>query len=82
LAKVYRDRVENLEVVFRDPERGREAFELIRRLIDEIRLVPAGGELSIKLKGELAGILALAGAKQSFGSTQDHALQMSGPRHG
>jgi hypothetical protein len=29
-------------------------------LIDEIRLVPGGGELRLELAGDLAGILALA----------------------
>ena len=37
-----------------------EAFEMIHSLIDEIRLVPEGGALKIELRGELAGILALA----------------------
>jgi hypothetical protein len=32
----------------------------IRSLIDEIRLVPEDGALKIELRGELAGILALA----------------------
>ena len=33
-----------------------EAFDLIRSLIDEIRLVPDAGVLRIEIKGELAGI--------------------------
>src|SRR5216683_5489824 len=37
-----------------------EAFELIRSLIDEICLVPEDGQLRVELRGELAGILALA----------------------
>ena len=36
-----------------------QAFELIRSLIEEIRLVPDGGALKAELRGELAGILAL-----------------------
>jgi hypothetical protein len=36
------------------------SFEIIRSLIDEIRLVPEDGALKIELRGELAGILALA----------------------
>jgi hypothetical protein len=32
-----------------------EAFELIRSLIDEIRLMPENGELRVELRGELAG---------------------------
>ena len=34
--------------------------ELIRSLIQEIRLIPEDGRLRVELKGELAGILALA----------------------
>jgi len=30
---------------------------LIRSLVEEIRLVPEGGELKIELRGDLAGIL-------------------------
>ena len=35
------------------------SFEIIRSLIDEIRLVPEDGALKIELRGELAAILAL-----------------------
>ena len=42
-----------------------EAFDVIRSLIDEIRLVPADGELRIEIKGELAGILELCDAAQT-----------------
>ena len=37
-----------------------EAFELIRSLIDEIRLIPEDGHLRVELRGELASVLALA----------------------
>jgi site-specific DNA recombinase len=60
LAEVYRQQVEQLHGALRDPATREEAFELIRSLIDEIRLVPEEGELRVELKGELAGILALA----------------------
>ena len=40
-----------------------EAFDVIRSLIDEIRLVPVDGELRIEIKGELAGILELCDAR-------------------
>jgi hypothetical protein len=43
-----------------DDSTRHEAFEIIRSLIDEIRLVLEGGALKIELRGELAGILALA----------------------
>src|SRR5260370_42087590 len=50
-----------------------EAFEIIRSLIDEIRLVPQDGALKIELRGELAGILALASE-----STKARGLSTSG----
>jgi DNA invertase Pin-like site-specific DNA recombinase len=60
LAEVYRQRVERLHEALHDHDAADEAFELIRSLIDEIRLVPADGQLHVELRGELTGILALA----------------------
>jgi hypothetical protein len=60
LAEVYRQHVAALQDALRDPDSRDEAFEIIRSLIDEIRLVPEDGALKIELRGELAGILALA----------------------
>ena len=60
LAEVYRQRVARLHDALRDPATRDEAFELIRSLIDEIRLTPEDGRLRIELRGELAAILALA----------------------
>jgi site-specific DNA recombinase len=77
IAMLYRTRVEALGAVLRDPDRGREAVDIIRSLIKEVRPVPADGELTIELRGELAGILALAGnAKQPLASGPDRALQI------
>ena len=42
LATIYRNKVEKLEVSLRQPETGREAFELIRGLIDAVILTPVG----------------------------------------
>ena len=39
-------------------------FDIIRSLIDEVRLIPENGILRIELKGELAGILSLCDAKK------------------
>jgi site-specific DNA recombinase len=77
LAAVYRARIETLEGALRDPEHGREAFEIVRGLVEEVRIIPADGEVTLELKGQLAGILALAeGAKQAAGSPGDRALQI------
>ena len=67
LAEVYRQRVERLHDALRDPATRDEAFAQIRTLIDEIRLVPENGELRIELRGELAGILALAAHRKKPG---------------
>ena len=60
LAAIYRARIENLETVLRDPHHDREAFEVVRGLVEEVRIIPAGAEITIELRGELAGILAVA----------------------
>ena len=77
LAAVYRARIETLEAALRDPNEGREAFEIVRSLIEEVRIVPTtAGKLTLELRGELAGILGLAEtAKKNPGSHQDKALQ-------
>ena len=45
LAEVDRRRVERLHEALHDAATHDEAFELIRSLIDEIRLIPENGEL-------------------------------------
>ena len=60
LAEIYRKKVENLAEALNAEDTRREAGEIIRGLIDEIRLVPDGDELRIHLKGELAEMLALS----------------------
>ncbi len=76
LSKIYRDKLEHLTEAFRDPEQGREVFEIIRSLISEVRLIPAGGVLAIELAGDLAGILALSAAGTEGGSATSKALQI------
>jgi hypothetical protein len=75
MASTYRARVDALEAIFRDPDHGREAFELLRGLIDEVRILPEDGEYRLELKGQLVGILALAQrAKNSEGAPAQRAL--------
>jgi len=50
--------VAELQTVIHDPETGREAFGLIRGLIDAVILTPV--EFEIELRGDLASILALS----------------------
>jgi site-specific DNA recombinase len=68
LAVVYRDRVATLSEALANPETRPEAFDTIRSLIDEIRLVPEDGKLRIDIYGELAGILAIAANTNKPGS--------------
>jgi site-specific DNA recombinase len=77
LTMIYRSRVDALEALFRDAEEGREAFETRRGLIEQVRIIPEDGEYRLELKGELAGILALAqGAKNSEREPAQRALQI------
>jgi hypothetical protein len=48
-----------------DPRSRDEAFDTIRSLIEEIRLVPENGELGIEIKGELGGFLSLCQASET-----------------
>jgi hypothetical protein len=77
LARIFRDKVERLEASLRQPETGREAVELIRGLIDAITLTPVDGKLSIELRGDLAGILAMSEAgKAGAFPPKEKALQI------
>ena len=60
LADLYRRKVDNLHEALSREDTRVEATEAIRALIDEIRLVPEGGELKIELFGELAALIGLA----------------------
>ena len=69
LADIYRSKVENLSSLLTDPDTKAEAFDIIRSLIDEIRLTPAAGNLTITLKGELVGILNLCANNKKLTNT-------------
>ncbi|MBB5374407.1 hypothetical protein [Acidocella aromatica] len=47
LATIYRDKVAALHEALADPATKDEAFNIIRTLIDEVRLVPENGELRV-----------------------------------
>ena len=73
MAGVYREQVAALHEALEDESDTTrlQAGEILRSLIKEIVLTPEGGELKIELRGDLAGILAIAvrdpGAKQQNG---------------
>ena len=68
LAELYRLQIRRLNEALFDDDTKAEAFEVIRSLVDEIKLTPGNGDLRIDLKGELAGILSLcSGNKKPAG---------------
>ncbi len=62
LANIYRNKIAALHEALADPSTKDEAFSIIRGLIEEVRLIPENGELRVKIRGALAGILALSAA--------------------
>jgi len=67
LAQVYRDRVAELARVLAEDDAA-ETRELIRGLVETIRLVPEAGVRRIEVRGALGAILALAeGARSNTG---------------
>ena len=59
LAEVYRQRMAQLAEVLAEDDNA-EAREVVRGLVEMIRLVPEGGRLRIEVRGELGGILRFA----------------------
>jgi hypothetical protein len=60
MAALCRDRVARLHEALADETTWVQAAEIIRSLVEEIRLVREDGRLRIDLKGDLAGILSVA----------------------
>ena len=60
MALVYREKVASLTQALM-ADGGAAAMELVRSLVDEIRLVPENGANRIEVLGELAAILGLSG---------------------
>jgi len=78
------ERVERLHEELNQPELRSEAAEVLRALIDEVRLIPENGRLEIELMGALAGILALAAdGKQPVTAERDglQATLVAGTRN-
>ncbi|MCU4161631.1 recombinase family protein [Acidiphilium sp. AL] len=62
MAVIYRERVAALHEALQQDETRAQAAEVIRSLVSEIVLTPAGGLLEIDVGGDLAGILTIAAA--------------------
>lgn len=77
LAIAYRDSVSALASALYDAREGRQAFEHIRSMIEEVRLTPVERELAVELRGDLAGILKTADlASQEPDVARENALQI------
>ena len=63
MAELYRTNVVGLRDALSKPESRSQAADLLRGFVDEIRLTPTddGPELAIAVRGNLAGVLAVAG---------------------
>jgi hypothetical protein len=60
-----------------DEEFGRQAFERLRAVVEAVVLTPVESQLSIELRGELAGILRVAqDGEQASELAQKNALQI------
>ena len=77
MAHTYRDRVAGLAQALYDDQAGRQAFERLRSLVEEVRLLPVDGRLVVELRGDLAEILRIsASGAQASESAQKKALQI------
>ena len=77
MAEIYRRKVADLHAALNDDDVTRaEATGILRSLIDAIVLVPAGGELKIELRGDLAGILNVTAKEKSPSFTDGPVSQV------
>ena len=60
LAVLYREKVANLAAALNTSEAQADSADALRGLIDEVVLTPSNDGYAVDLKGDLAGILAMA----------------------
>ncbi|MBT5819377.1 MAG: recombinase family protein [Proteobacteria bacterium] len=78
LARIYRDKIENLIAALNSTDMVSEAAEAIRSLITAVRLVPVQDQLEIELYGELAALLSLGLAnKHKHPRSNDPGVQVT-----
>jgi DNA invertase Pin-like site-specific DNA recombinase len=80
LAEVYRRKIANLGEALNDEQTRTEAAECIRGLIEQIRLVPEKGRLSVQLFGELAALINLANKRPHSGGIGAQVTLVAGAR--
>ena len=76
LAEFYRRKVADLAAALVRPETREEAFLILRSLVETVHLVPENGVLRVEVRGELAGILALADSKKPAAELRDGLEQI------
>jgi chorismate mutase len=80
LSELYRQKIDRLHETLNQEDVQSEASEVIRSLIDEIRLSPDDGNLKIELYGDLAGMLALANNSPTSGNEGLQVTMVAGAR--
>ena len=80
IAAVYREKIARLREALNAESTRTEAAEVIRGLIEEIRLVPEKGRLRIELFGELAALISLTNQHPRSGGTRVPVTLVAGVR--
>ncbi len=65
MSRLYHSKVSDLANALNEPDVRSEAAEALRALIDKVVLTPSEDGYDIDLRGDLAGILALASGKKA-----------------
>jgi hypothetical protein len=76
LAELYRRKVADLATALERPDTREEAFLILRSLVETVHMVPDNGALRVEVRGELAGILALADSKKPAAELRDGLEQI------
>ncbi|WP_104494269.1 recombinase family protein [Paracoccus denitrificans] len=83
MAALYAQRIAELSENLQHEDSRAQAAEILRSLVDQVTLVPEGGELAIVLRGDLGAILRFAAGKKnpdflSESEALDNLLAQSG----
>jgi site-specific DNA recombinase len=76
LAELYRRKVCRPRRALEQPGTREEALLILRSLVETLHLVSDNGTLRVEIRGELAGILALADSKKLAADIRDGLEQI------
>ena len=79
-SELYRQKIDRLHETLNQEDVQSEASEVIRSLIDEIRLSPDDDSLKVELYGDLAGMLALKNNSPTSGNEGLQVTMVAGAR--